>query len=421
MPYELLEEEVPEENIALKLGKEGLRQGARTASNIATRAVGLPGDIFSLINQFIAKPATKAITGQEGVPYEETFLGKALPTTGAHREALASKTGEYLKPRNKIESFVDDVLEDTALLLSPSSVASKGIKAGGVLKSFFKSVGANLAGETTKQIAGSETAGDITKLGSLLVLSVLDQESAAKQVSKLYKKAENNLPASDMANAKPLEKNLNNLKNDITKYRPEKNLSTAEKYVVTQADKVMDLIHSGEINVQQAWAQKRSLNEELSSLYKEVPTYKDQKKVRALAKQITSLLNSTIKEYGGKNPAFYKPFKEADKAFGALARSNFVSHWIENNVVQSPLTHGLLHVVGGNIGSVASGTVGAILPYQAAKLTYRIAKSPTLAKIYGNTLKSAAKEDVKAFNKYLKELDDAMQKEESEDKFEFID
>jgi hypothetical protein len=211
MPYELLEEEIPEENIALKLGKEGLRHGARTVSNIATRGVGLTGDIFSLINQFIAKPAAKAITGQEGFPYEETFLGKTIPTTESHRAALASKTGEYLKPSNRIESFVDDVIEDTALLLSPSSVASKGIKAGGALKSFFKSIGANLAGETTKQIAGSETAGDITKLGSLFLLSVLDQESAAKQVGKLYGKAEANLPQNAKSNASSLSKNLDSL------------------------------------------------------------------------------------------------------------------------------------------------------------------------------------------------------------------
>jgi hypothetical protein len=82
---------------------------------------------------------------------------------------------------------------------------------------------------------------------------------------------------------------------------------------------------------------------------------------------------------------------------------------------------GLLHIVGGSIGGAAASTVGAVLPYQAAKLTYRIAKSPILAKIYGNTLKAAAKEDAKSFNKYLKELDEKIQKEESEDKFEFID
>jgi len=421
MAYRFLEEEEPKENKFLSSGKEALRHGSRTASNIATRAVGVPGDIFSLVNQFVAKPASKLITGKEGVPYEETALGKILPTTATHRKGLEEKTGEYLKPKNKVESFVDDVLEDTALLLSPSSVVSKGLKAGGALKSFFKSVGANLAGETTKQVVGSETAGDITKLGSLFLLSVLDQESAAKQVGKLYRKAEENLPSSARSNASSLSKNLDNLEHQITKGRPLENLSPQEKFVINQSEKAKNLIQNGEISVEQAIAQKRSLNKELATLYKEVPKKGDQKTVKNFAKRIGSYLNQTIDEYGKKNPKFYKDYKAADEAFGTLAKSNFVSHWIENNVVQSPVTHGLLHVVGGNIGGAASGTVGAILPYQAAKLTYRISKSPTLAKIYGNTLKAAAKEDSKLFNKYLNELDEKMQEEEGKERYRFID
>lgn len=421
MAYKFLEKESPQENKSLIVGKEAVRHGSRTVSNLATRAVGLPGDIFSLINQFAAKPAAKFVTGKEGLPYEETALGKILPTTESHRQAVESATGEYLKPKNKVERFVDDVIEDTALLLNPSRLISKGIKAGGALKSFFKSVGANLFGESTKQALGSETTGDVVKLGSLFLLSVLDQESAAKQVGKLYRKAENSLPAADMANAKSTEKNLINLKNDVTKYRPEKNLSAPEKFVVSQVDKVMDLIHSGEINVQQAIAQKRSLNKELSTLYKEVPKHAEQKTVRARAKQIGAFLNQAIDEYGKKNPEFYKNYKSADEAFGTLSRSNFISHWIDNNVVQNPITSALLHVVGGGVGSTVGAVTGAAIPYQGVKLVYRIFKSPTLRKIYGNTLKSAAKEDSKAFNKYLRSLDDKLQEEENKDKYRFVD
>ncbi len=418
MPYRLLEEDSPKENKAIALGKETLRHGTRTASNITTRTVGLPGDIFSLINQFVAKPAAKAITGQEGLPYEETALGKILPTTESHRGALESKTGEYLKPKNKIESFVDDVVEDAALLLSPSRLIQKGAKpALQGTKKLAISLGANLAGESTEQISGSKTAGDMTKLGSMFLLSMIDPGRTAKEINKLYKKAESNLPAADMANAKSLEKNLINLKNDVTKHRPEKNLSAPEKFVVAQVDKVMDLIHSGEINVQQAWAQKRTLNEELSSLYRDIPGKKEQKKIKNLAKQITNNLNSSIKEYGKKNTEFYENFKNADEAFGTIARSNIISNWVKKNVSHSPLTSGLMHL----FSPLATGASIAVVPYQAGKLLYRIKKSPTLRKIYGKAVQEAAKENIKTFNKYLNELDENLQKEESESRYRFID
>lgn len=418
MAYELLEEEFPQENFALKASKEGLRHGARTASNLATRGVGLPGDIFSLINQFIAKPITEKVTQQEGSPYEETIVGKLFPTTETHRGRLEEKTGEFLKPHNKIEKFADDVVEDTALFFNPSNLATKGIKTGKLLKNFYKSLGANFAGETVKQQGQNETAGNLTKFGSLIFLSLLDQESAAKQVGKLYNQAENNLPKGASEEAIVLNKNLNNLEQKVTRGRPTANLSAPEKFVIDQVGKVKNLIHDGKINIDQAWAQKRSLNKELSSLYKEVPARNEQKSVKDLSKQINGYINQTIEQYGKKNPKFYKPFKDADQAYGTLAKSNFISGWIENNVVQNPVTMGLLHLVGGGIGTtVASFAV----PYQAAKLGYRIAKSPTLAKIYGNTVKAAVKEDAKLFNKYLKELDNHLQEIESEDQYEFID
>lgn len=419
MSYRLLEEEPPGfGQKILDIGKETGRHGARTVSNVATRTVGLPGDIFSLINEFIAKPGSKLITGEEGVPYEETAIGKILPTTETHRRGLEEKTGEFLKPQNKVEKFSDDVIEDAALLLNPSQLIRKGAKpVSQAFKKLAISLGANIGGETAEQTTGSKTTGDVTKLGSLFLLSMVNPGRTAQEIGKLYKNAESNLPETDVFSAKSLEKNLNNLKNNITKLRPTRNLSSAEKYVVDQVEKVTDLIHNGEINIGQAWAQKRSLNDELATLYKDIPGKKDQKKVRNLAKQITGFLNSTIKEYGKKNPEFYKNFRDADEAFGTLARSNVFSNWVKDNVVHSPVTVGLMHL----FSPIATGTAVAAFPYQAGKLIYRIQKSPTLRKIYGDAVKSAGKEDSKAFNKYLKELDEKLEEEESGDRYRFID
>jgi hypothetical protein len=419
MPYRLLDEEP--QSFTSKLGdfgKEGLRHGTRTASNLATRAVGLPGDIFSLVNQFIAKPASKLITGEEGSPYEETLLGKVLPTTETHRKGLEQKTGEYLKPQNKIEKFVDDTIEDASLILNPTKLVATGAKkAGPIFKSLAKSLGANLTGETAKQLGTTENTGNLTKLGALFFLSVLDQPAAAKQVSQLYSKAESNLPAGAKIPSKNLEAKINGLEKSITKNRPLENLSPQEKFVITQSDKVKNLIKNGEINVEQAIAQKRSLNQELATLYREVPKLGDQKKVKGLAKQINGFLNEAISDYGKKNPKFYKPYKDADQAYGTLAQSHFLSNWIDKNVVHSPVTVGLMHL----FGPVAKVAPAVAFPYHIYKLGYRIAKSPTLRKIYANALKAATKEDTKVFNKYLRELDQGLQEDESQSRYKFID
>jgi hypothetical protein len=419
MPYRLLDEEP--QSFTSKLGdfgKEGLRHGTRTASNLATRAVGLPGDIFSLVNQFIAKPASKLITGEEGSPYEETLLGKVLPTTETHRKGLEQKTGEYLKPQNKIEKFVDDTIEDASLLLNPTKLVAKGAKkAVPIFKSLAKSLGANVVGETVEQTTGKKNYGDVAKIGSLFLLSMINPGKTAEEIGKLYTVAEKNLPETAVGNAKSLDKNLNNLENQISRKRPLENLSDPEKYVIKHINNVKNLIKDGKINIQQAWAQKRSLNEELSSLYRDIPGRKEQKKVRNLAKQVTGFLNESIKEYGKKNPKFYENFKNADQAFGTLAKSNVLSNWVQNNVTHSPITVGLMHL----FGPISQGISAGIFPYYVGKLLYRIKASPILRKIYGNAVKSAAKEDVNVFNKYLSQLDEGLQEEESESRYRFID
>ena len=325
---------------------------------------------------------------------------------------------ENIQPQNEVEKFADNVVEDLTMLLNPAQVAKTGIPKGfQLVKNIGKSLFANTAGEVVKQTTGNENLGNYTKAGSLFILSLIDQEAAAKQVGKLYTEAEAHLPSQAKINAKGLTKSIDSLEHSITKGRPLENLSPPERFVTNQIEKIRNLISNGEISVEQAVAQKRSLNKELSTLYKEVPKHADQKNVKGLAKQLNKFLNNTIEEYGKTNPKFYKPYKEADQAFGTIARSNFVANWVGDNVTQSPVTHGLLSVFGP--ATKAAGV--ALVPYQATKILYRIQQSPVLAKIYQKTVQAAIKEDAILFNKYIKKLDDALQESESEDRFEFIE
>ena len=50
--------------------------------------------------------------------------------------------------------------------------------------------------------------------------------------------------------------------------------------------------------------------------------------------------------------------------------------------------------------------------YQGAKLIYRIARSPTLARMYSRIVGSAVAENAPLMNKEIKKLDHEIQKEE---------
>lgn len=417
MAWELVEDGEPSSK--QDPARELRRQLGRPLEKVTTRVAGLPGDIASLLN-IPAGKISESLTGEKSLPYEQTYLGKILPTTQKLRAGIESQAPEFFQPQNKVEQFVDNVLEDTALLFVPGGKVTKALKpvtkTQQVLKNTAKAIGANLAGETVEQVTGSKKAGAYTKAGMLFFTSLMDTPKAAEEISKLYNNARGFLPQNAIQSSKKLNTQLSNLKNDITKGRPISNLSKEEKWVIDQIEKVETLGTSGNYDINQLWAQKTSLNKELGQSLSEFFGKGTKKGIKNRAKQINGFIRDTIEDYGQKNPEFYKNFKEADDAFGTLAKSNFVSNWINENVKHGLMTEGLLTIFG-----VPSAALGTALGYIPGKLIYQISKSPTLSKIYGNAVKAAAKEDVAAFNKYLKELDDKLQKEESEERWEFVD
>jgi hypothetical protein len=425
MPYEWIDEEKSPsfEEKTKNIGKSIQRNLVRQGTNLGTRALGATGDLLSLANMGIAKP---------GLSYEETYLGKLIPTTEFHRKGLESKTGDYLKPQNKIENFADEVIEDTALMFAPWALLSKAPKiARGpntLLKSFYKALGANTVKEGVAQIGGNEKAGDVAKIGSLLFLSMVDKPAAAKQVGKLYEAAHKSIPKGAIIKDPNLPKAMNNLIHEVTQERPKSTWSKDTEFVVKQAKNVLSLVQNGKIKIDQAWGQLREVNKELGNILPTLP-WKERKNIRALTSKVNHALNNTLDSYGKINPEFAKNFRPAQEAFGTMAKSNFIANWAEKNIKITPVTQGLLHFLGAGgvmashfiIGGAAKAAPAAYLGYQAAKIGYRIAKSPTLRKIYQRNVQAALKENVFEFKKTLKELDEGLQADESNDKYEFID
>lgn len=411
MPFELLPEEtiLSQDESFLSQAGRGL---ARTTSRIGEQIAGAPGDIFSLINEYIAKPTAELITGEPGLEYEETHLGKILPTTETHRKILEKGLGEVIKPQNQVESFIDNIFQDATALAIPGLRGSK--LANKAAKSLAISTAANTLGDVIKDWTNDEKKAGMAKLGSLFLLSLYDKPSAAAAIGELYKPLADKVGKLQPVNATGLEMNLNNLKNKLTKGT----LAPSEKFVVDEIDSILPKIKQGKITPEEAWATKRSINEKLSKVLFDIPKKADQARARKLTQNILEDLDDVLKETAKQNPKFYKDLKRADKAFGTIAKSNLVSNFIEKNLKYNPVTHGLIQALNGAIGSSAAA---AILPYEAGKIIYRISKSPELAKHYGKILSSASKEDAIIMNRELKKLDQGLKKEEKKDKFILLD
>lgn len=431
MAFELLPEEIPQsikqepsiqQDFPTRLaeqGKEFVENAAQTGARLGSRALetvaGFGGDVFNLLNEFVAGPTYEKITGEKALPYEETYLGKVLKPSSYFQEQSEKLSKGYTSPKNKVDKFLDDVVKDTTSLLFRFGNVKNWFSPSPT-KAAITSIGSNLIGEGVKDLSGDEKKGAYAKAGSMFLLSLLNKPSAASYAADLYKKARSALPVDATQNASALSTNLNNLKDKVLAGRPSTALSDSEKFILNEVDKVLGLVKDGKININSAWAAKRSLNENLVKVLYDTPERTAKAGAKKLATEIQHNLKNTIEDYGAKNTSFGVPFKEADQAFGTIAQSNVVSKFVDNNLKYKPEIAGLVHLLGFSAG-VATG----VAPYQTGKLLYRIYKSPVLAKYYGNVLKAATDQNVQTFNRELEKLDKALKKEEKTTRFELMD
>lgn len=412
MAYKIL----PEEPKPRQLNAESIhRLPAQALKGASTSAVGLPGDILSLPYAGVNKLVSSL--GGENVPYEQSLIGKALPTSETLSQGL-ERDIPYLKPKNKVEQFVGDVVGDATSLFAPSKALTKaGLRGTSALKSFATSLGANSAGDFVSDLTGDPQKGAYTKMGTMFLLSAFNKPKVQKEIGELYKKSDSLLPKDAVVSAQNLEKDLTGLQKKVLQGRSAQDLAPSEKFVVDEADKILRQIDLGEVNVNTLKAGLRSLNENLLKAVYEAPDKSTRTRARSLATQINRSVNSTLAEYGKQNPEWYKAHRGASEAFGALAQSNFLSNYIKNNLKDIPIAAHLLQALG-----VTTGAIGGIVPYQTAKILYRISKSPELAKQYARVVSSAASENAPLLKKSAEKLDKELKKEESKkSKYKLLD
>lgn len=412
MVYRLRPEKVTQPQSKSSLAEDIARVPLQAGIGALSAAPGWVGNTFEGINDLIAAPITKAITGKS-VPYEETYLGKALPTTQTHRKNI-DEAIPYLKPKNRIEKFANDVAGDTVELFSPGKVFKMGKYALSPLLSLGISLFGNTTGEGIYQWTGDQSKADMVKSASMIMASLINPMTANQVKNDLYNQANSLLPSGAKVNANNLNSSLTNLESQVLKNRSYNQLAPSERFVVDEVNKIRQSTQSGNVDVDTLVAMKRSLNETLSQFVFDVKDPNAKIRAKSLAKNLIGYLKDTLSDYGKSNPKWWEIQQAADKANGAIAKSNFVSRILEKFMKGRP--EGMAHLFGIGIPAGVSffspigGGVTA-LGYQAAKIGTRIAKSPELAKHYAKVTAAALAENPKIIHKELDEMEKELKKE----------
>lgn len=416
MAYKLIpDQKKNESNLNISsISKTAGRSAAIGAGAAASAIPGTIGNIFSTANEFVARPLYKAISGNEGVPYEQTDIGKIFPTTETHIENL-EKTFPFFKPKNEIEKFSRDVVRDATELFTPGKIFKAQKYAFSPLRSLGISLGSNVAGEGVSSFTGDESKGKNVKNGMMLVASLFNPMTAKQYAQNLYQKAEKFLPSSAMGNALPLTKKLNDLESRILRGRSKENVSSSEKFVLDSVEKFKKLVEGGQVNMHSLTAQKRSFNEDLQNNLFNIQNRAEKARARELAQGILSATKDTMKEYGKINPKWMEAQFGADEAFSVISKSNYISRTLEKFMKGRP--EALAHLFGlGLPAGIAFvnpiGGAASVATYQAAKLAHRVSKSPVLRKHYSRVVNSALMGNQKAINSELDSMQEEISKED---------
>lgn len=412
MAYKLIPEKAKPSITKANVVENIARVPLQGAVGIGAALPGAFGNIFKGINDIAAAPLTKAITGSS-IPYEETTLGKFLPTTQEHQRRLQQGI-PYLKPKNKIEKYANDVAADTTELFLPGKAFKMGKYAFSPLRSLGISILGNTAGQGVTEFSGDKNKGDAVKSATMLAASLFSPQTAKKAASDLYKQASSILPEGANVSTKGLNANLSNLQKKVLQGREKSQLADSEKFVIEEIDKVRKSSSKGTVDVSTLIAMKRSLNETLQKMLFDLKDRSSKAKAKELAKNINGFLQNSLQEYGKTNPQWWKLQSSADKAFGAISKSNFVSRVLENYM--KGRSEVLPHLFG--IGIPAA--VGAVSPfagataaagYLTAKIGTQLAKSPELRKHYAKVVGAALADNPKVIQKELDEMEKEIQKQ----------
>jgi hypothetical protein len=399
-------QKLPEPPKEESFGHKVVRHTARTAARAGEAIVGLPGDIASGALRAGNWLAEKLKMNPMDAEEMSKILDK-LPTSQNIRSLHERVTGDYLKPQGKAEEISDEFVQDLSTLLIPVKGKIPFVRA------FGTAVAGNLAKEGAAAIGGSEGTQQATKLGAMVLTSLINPKSANKYKDMLYSEADNLVHKNATVSARNIGSEARSLIRDL-----KKGGSAASKTpTMTKAEEILKRIKGGRIEVKELTEFKKTINEARGSLYKDINLDKAGRKAGlANLNRASKIVDNGLKEYGKANPAWEKLYRSANEAHGAIVESQKASNWIKRQIphLKYPGTVGLIAetiLAPGKAAATVAGGAATIGGVKAYELSHRILNSPVLRKHYMNVWKAGLEENAKAFAHNAQKLDSEVKKD----------
>ncbi len=412
-PLELDKYIVPEEATTFDNFK---RHAARTGSRVGETIAGFPGDFVKFV-QFMADKLPHVPTGKPNALQE---LGKKglekLPTSEDIKQFSEQYTKGYTKAQGKGEEIGDEVASLATALMIPARDPRK-------FTSFLGALGKNIPGAVTKAAAvkgageGAEMLGAgpktkaATELGMLFLTGMVGGKTADKFVSEKYSKARSLIPEGDIVGTNKLINGLDSVEKELSR-----GVSTATKNeVLTPLREIRNKASGGGMLADELVESFHNLNEKMTSkkLFDELGK-SEQKLLKHRYDMLKSEVTGTLKDYGKRNPEFFKEWSEANQGYATIAQSKKVSNFISKHrrtpshiatAVGVELLFGQPQLAAVT-AAAAGGAYGAV---KSGELLYRVMKSPVLRKHYLDVIENATKENVGGTVKSLNALEKELQ------------
>jgi len=384
------------------------------ATEFVSSAFGGIGDIGSLLNEVIVRPLTEKM-GSESVPFEETILGKIIPTSERLHKGFEEFAGEKLRPETTGEEIATNTL---GFLGSWLGLGGKGIgKAGqligtnvkipGVINTFLTAFAPATAYTAAKKADLPPWMQAASSIGASLLTHRLTNKSLNQIARDMYKKSDE-LSKNVMMPAEGLVNRLDKLQSSMSK-----GIETGPKSRINNTINQIKAKSSGGVIPLEDLVQIRKDTIEIGKEFT-----KDQLKgSEVFFRPLRSSLDSTINEF--KNPEFQQAYRGANSIYRGIKESQRMEKFIKKHWTIGALGYGGNHVLNqlGYTSGIGAKTVSALPIAKTYNFMRALKRNPGFRKAYQDLLKNAAKENIPAttrslknFNKYYDSLN--LEKEE---------
>lgn len=394
--------------------ESAIRHSARTGSRAAETVLGFRGDIKKLGNKAGLYVLEKALGERSPEQREQLMKSSGDVFTSEGLKNISKKaTGGYTTADTPGEKSSDEIASFASALVSGKGVPS-GAKAlvSNIGKAVATSVASVGAGDVVKALGGGETGKEITKIGTSVLLSLINPGGLKQAISNNYKQARSEIPKGTMLSTAGFSKSLKDLKTDL-----KTGISTPSKEPILKIiDELEKKAASGQMEASEVVDIWHNINEIMSSrdLWSSV-SGAGKERLRSNFNNLKKVVGSEIESYGQYNPKFLESWKAANEGYASNAASTRITDFMNGIVKKSQggLYPALaIKLFTGNPAAAVPIALGAGT-INLGQMLYRVFKSPSLRKYYGEVVANAAKENVKGTIQALNRLDDSLKKQKA--------